>query len=145
MFRSFQIIIREFRHSLLKLLHIHDLVRFCKQGVVSAYHVLQESVVENAVGQVCVLCYQHTTHTLYNRFLHNMIFCKFSSCMLSTNLLNILVYLLIRVSLLTGQFSVRNISAFSLSLSRFTRSQSYNIWYIVYKRTCKRDVNLCIS
>ena len=37
MFRSFQIIIREFRRSLLKLLHIHDLVRFCKQGVVAAY------------------------------------------------------------------------------------------------------------
>jgi len=37
MFRSFQIIIREFRLSLLKLLHIHDLVRFCKQGVVAAY------------------------------------------------------------------------------------------------------------
>jgi len=30
MFRSFQIIIREFRRSLLKLLHIHDLIRFCK-------------------------------------------------------------------------------------------------------------------
>jgi len=28
MFRSYQIIIREFRRSLLKLLHIHDLVRF---------------------------------------------------------------------------------------------------------------------
>ena len=37
MFQSFQIIIREFRRSLLKLLHIHDLVRFCKQGVVAAY------------------------------------------------------------------------------------------------------------
>jgi len=43
MFRSFQIIIREFRRSLLKILYIHDLVRFCKQGVVAAY--------------------QHTTHT----------------------------------------------------------------------------------
>jgi len=40
MFRSFQIIIREFRHSLLKLLHIHDLVRFYKQGVVAGYHVV---------------------------------------------------------------------------------------------------------
>ena len=40
MFRSFQIIIREFRRSLLKLLHIHDLVRFCKQGVVAAYHIV---------------------------------------------------------------------------------------------------------
>ena len=40
MFRAFQIIIREFRLSLLKLLHIHDLLRFCKQGVVVAYHVV---------------------------------------------------------------------------------------------------------
>jgi len=39
MFRSFQIIIMYFRRSLLKLLHIHDLVRFCKQGVVAAYRV----------------------------------------------------------------------------------------------------------
>ena len=44
MFRSFQIIIREFRRSLLKLLHIHDLVRFCKQGVVAAYHVVRSSI-----------------------------------------------------------------------------------------------------
>ena len=50
MFRSFQIIIREFRLSLLNLLHIHDLVRFCKQGVVAAYHVELESVVETVVG-----------------------------------------------------------------------------------------------
>ena len=57
MFRSFQIIIREFRRSLLKLLHIHDLVRFCKQGVGAAYHVVQESAVESVVGQVCVVCY----------------------------------------------------------------------------------------
>jgi len=40
MFRSFQTIISEFRRSLLKLLHIHDLVRFCKQGVVAACHVV---------------------------------------------------------------------------------------------------------
>ena len=39
-FDPFQIIIKEFRRSLLKLLHIHDLVRFCKQGVVAAYHVV---------------------------------------------------------------------------------------------------------
>ena len=49
MFRSFQIIIREFRRSLLKLLHIHDLVRFCKQDVVAAYHIVYESVVESVV------------------------------------------------------------------------------------------------
>jgi len=40
MFRSFQFIIREFRRSLLKLLHIYDLVRFCKQGIVAAYRVV---------------------------------------------------------------------------------------------------------
>jgi len=39
MFRSFQIIIREFRRSLLKLLRIRYLVRFYKQGVVAAYLV----------------------------------------------------------------------------------------------------------
>ena len=50
MFRSFQIIIREFRRSLPKLLHIHDLVRFCKQGIVAAYHIVYESVVESVVG-----------------------------------------------------------------------------------------------
>jgi len=50
MFRSFQIIIREFRRSLLKLLHIHDLVRFCKQVVVAAYHASYATT-------------QRTTHT----------------------------------------------------------------------------------
>jgi len=40
MFRSFQIIIREFRRSLQKLLRIHDLVRFCKRDVVAAYRVV---------------------------------------------------------------------------------------------------------
>jgi len=40
MFRSIQIIIREFRRSLLMLLYFQDLVRFCKQGVVAAYHVV---------------------------------------------------------------------------------------------------------
>ena len=41
MFQYFQIIIREFRRSLLKLLHIHDLVRFCKQTP-SQLHSLQQ-------------------------------------------------------------------------------------------------------
>jgi len=40
MFRSFYIIIKEIRRSLLKLLHIQDFVRFCKQGVVAAYRVV---------------------------------------------------------------------------------------------------------
>ena len=40
MFRSFQIIVRDFHRSLLKLLHIHDLVRFCKQGAMAVRRVV---------------------------------------------------------------------------------------------------------
>jgi len=42
MFRSFQIIIREFRRSLLKLLHIHDLVRSSIRRTPSQLHSLQQ-------------------------------------------------------------------------------------------------------
>jgi len=62
MFGSFQIIIRELRRSLLKLLHIHDLVSFCKQGVLAAYHVVWESVVECSwLGVRRMLRSEHTT------------------------------------------------------------------------------------
>ena len=47
----------------------------------------------------------------------HFIFCNFSRDMLSINLVKILVCLLISVSLLTGQFPDRSISAYSLSLS----------------------------
>ena len=47
MFRSCQFIIRELWCSLLKLYYnIHSLIRFCKQGVVAACHVVWECVVE---------------------------------------------------------------------------------------------------
>ena len=72
------------------------------------------------------------------------IFYEFSSCMLSTNLLKLLVYLLIRVSLLTDQFSVRNISTFSSSLSCFTRSQSYNIYSVVCSPILQGHIGLSI-
>ena len=36
--------------SFLVKLHIHDLVRFCQQGVVAAYNIVWESVVESVVG-----------------------------------------------------------------------------------------------
>jgi len=52
MFRSFQIIIREFRLSLLKLLHVHDLVRFCKQDIVAAY---QRLVYKNEINREHVI------------------------------------------------------------------------------------------
>ena len=51
MFRSYQVIIRELCCSLLMLYYnIHNLIRFDKQGVVAACHVVWECVVERAVG-----------------------------------------------------------------------------------------------
>jgi hypothetical protein len=52
------------------------------------------------------------------------------------------VFLLIRISLLTGQFSDRSISTFSLSLSCFTMSQSYNIWSVVCSPVFQRHIGL---
>jgi len=50
MFRSSQIIIRELC-SLLKLYYsIHNSIRICKLGVVAAYHVVGECVVEQWLG-----------------------------------------------------------------------------------------------
>jgi len=55
MFRSCQIIIRELS-SLLKLRYsIQILIGICKRGVVAAYHVVCECVVEQLLG--------HKTHT----------------------------------------------------------------------------------
>ena len=50
MFRSCQIIIRELC-SLLKLYYsVHNSIRICKRGVVAAYHVVWECVVEQWLG-----------------------------------------------------------------------------------------------
>ena len=69
---------------------------------------------------------------------------NFSSGMLSTNLLKILVHLLIRVSLLTSHFSERDISDFSLPLSCFTSSQSYNVWAVVCSPILQGHIGLSI-
>ena len=50
---------------------------------------------------------------------------------LSVNFLNSLLYLLISVCLLTGQFSDLSTAALSLSLSCYTSSQSNIMWSIV--------------
>ena len=42
MFRSFQIIIRQFRRSLLKLLHIHDMLRSSIRRTPRQLHPLQQ-------------------------------------------------------------------------------------------------------
>jgi len=60
MFRSCQTIIRELCCSLLKLYYnIHNLIRFCKQGVVAVCHVVWECVVE----QWLVLRRMHTSRS----------------------------------------------------------------------------------
>ena len=58
--------------------------------------------------------------------------------------LKVFVYLLIRVSLLMGQFSDSSISAFNLSLSCFTSSQSHNIWYVVCSPFLQGHIGLSI-
>jgi len=63
MFRSCQIVIRELS-SLLKLYYnIHNSIGICKRGVVAAYHVVYECVVEQWLAT----------------FLHNMICCHNTS------------------------------------------------------------------
>ena len=58
MFRSCQIIIRELC-SLLKLYYsIHNSIRICKRGVVAAYHIVWECVVEQWLGVRRVLSNQ---------------------------------------------------------------------------------------
>jgi len=57
MFRSCQVIIRELC-SLLNLYYgIHNSIFICKRGVVAAYHVVWECVVEQRLGV------RRTTHT----------------------------------------------------------------------------------
>ena len=65
MFRSCQIIIREL-YSLLKLYYgIHNSILVCKRGIVAAYHVVWECVVEQWLGVrrtdahlKCVKCFK---------------------------------------------------------------------------------------
>ena len=72
MFRSCQIIIRELC-SLLKLCYsIHNSIGICKRGVVAAYHVVYECVVEQWLGvrlrrtpsQLLSLQHIHTQHDM---------------------------------------------------------------------------------
>jgi len=50
---------------LLKLYYnIHNLIRFCKHGVVAACHVAWEYAVESAAGWVCVVFIRRTPSQL---------------------------------------------------------------------------------
>jgi len=66
MFRSCQIINRELC-TLLKLYYsIHNSIRICKRGVVAAYRVVWECVVEQWLGVRRMLyksCHCYTTHS----------------------------------------------------------------------------------
>ena len=63
---------------------------------------------------IILLCIQFGDTTTYKFVLYNL-----SKVMLSVNFLKLLLYLLTRISLLLGHFSVRSNAAFSLFLSCF--------------------------
>ena len=63
---------------------------------------------------------------------------------LSVNFLISLLYLLISVSLLTGQFSDRSTAALSLSLSCSTSSQSNIMWSIVCSPLLQEHMGLSL-
>jgi hypothetical protein len=75
---------------------------------------------------IILLYIQFGDSTTYRFLLYNL-----SKVMLSVNFLKVLLYLLTRISLLMGHFSVRSTAAFSLSLSCSTSSQSYIVRSIV--------------
>ena len=56
-----------------------------------------------------------------------------------------LLYLLISISLLMGQFSDRSTAALSLSLSCSTNSQSNNTWSIVCSPLLQEHIGLSIT
>ena len=68
MFRSCQIIIRELC-SLFKLYYsIHNSILICKQGVVKAYSVVWECVVEQWLGVQLTPSHCSTTHSHTTRY-----------------------------------------------------------------------------
>ena len=68
MFRSCQIIIRELS-SLLKLCYsIHNSIGVCKRGVVAAYHVVWECVVELWLGVRLMLSNERVSHSYTTRY-----------------------------------------------------------------------------
>jgi hypothetical protein len=88
------------------------------------------------------------TYCLYTQLSDSSTFyfipCNFSRGMLSTNFFKISVSLLIRVSLLTGQFPDRSISIYSLSLSCFTSSQAHNTRSVVCSPILQGHIELSI-
>jgi len=67
MFRSSQIIIRELC-SLLKIYYsIHNSIRICKRGVVAAYRIVWECVMEQRVGVRRKMCGHTAPSAPYTR------------------------------------------------------------------------------
>jgi hypothetical protein len=75
---------------------------------------------------IILLCMQFSDSTTYKFVLYNL-----SKVMLSVNFLKVLLYLLMRISLLMSHFSVRITAGFSLFPSCFNSAQWYIIWSIV--------------
>jgi len=77
MFRSCQIIIRKLC-SLLKFYYsIHNSIRICKRGVVAAYHVVWECVVEQWPGLRRILCTPSHCSTTQHDMLPQHLVCKY--------------------------------------------------------------------
>ena len=73
------------------------------------------------------------------------VFYDLSRDILSVNFLKVLLYLLMGISLLTGQCSDLSTAAFSLSLSCSTSSQSYtNIWSVVCSPFLQGHIGLSV-
>ena len=94
---------------------------------------------------IILLCIQFGDSTTYKFVLYNL-----SNVMLSVSFLKVLLYLLMRISLLMGHFSVRSTAAFSLFLSCYTTSQSYIVRSIVCSPFCMSTSDclwfcICIS
>ena len=85
------------------------------------------------------LSIQFGDSTTYKFVLYNL-----SKVMFSVNFLKFLLYLLSRISLLMGRFSVRSIAAFSPSISRSTISQPYIVRSVVCSAFVLEHVRLSV-
>ena len=88
---------------------------------------------------IILLCIQFGDSTTYKFVLYNL-----SKDMLCVNFLKFLLYLLTRISLLMGHFSVRSTAAFSLFRSCSNSSQSYIVWSIVCSPFLHEHVGLSL-
>ena len=74
MFRSCQIIIRELCFLLKLYYGTHNSIRIYKRGVVAAYHIVWECVVEQWLGVGRMFCVKLYVHSLVDELKHFFLF-----------------------------------------------------------------------